>query len=79
MPSKGDVEFGSLAIREKLSTKERVEECSKYQEEVEKDGRQIGYAEYHLIGKGGYSMMKWQGVKTKMNPVIDALLQSYKP
>ena len=46
---------------------------------IEKDGRQIGYAEYHLIGKGGYSMMKWQGVKTKMNPVIDALLQSYKP
>ncbi|MCE9581802.1 MAG: hypothetical protein K8T20_04715 [Planctomycetes bacterium] len=40
MPSKGDVEFGSLAIREKLSTKERVEECSKYQEEIEKDGRQ---------------------------------------
>ena len=45
---------------------------------IEKAGRQVGFAEYHLIGKGGYSMMKWQGVKTKMNPVIDALLAEYK-
>ena len=40
MPSKGDVEFGSLAIKEKLTSKERVEECAKYQDEIEKDGRQ---------------------------------------
>jgi hypothetical protein len=40
-----------------------------------KDGRQIGYAEFHLIGKGGFSLMKWQGTKTKMDPVIDELLQ----
>ena len=37
-------------------------------------GRQVAYAEYHLKGKGGYSMMKWQGVKTKMDPVMDQLL-----
>lgn len=40
MPSKGDLEFGALAVKEKLTTKERVDECLKYQEEVEKDGRQ---------------------------------------
>ena len=41
---------------------------------LEKDGQQIGYAEYHLIGKGGFSLMKWEGTKTKMDPVIDDLL-----
>ena len=41
---------------------------------LENDGRQIGYAEYHLIGKGGFSPMKWEGTKTKMDPVIDDLL-----
>lgn len=41
---------------------------------LEKDGRQIGYAEYHLIGKGGLSLMKWEETKTKMDPVIDELL-----
>ncbi len=35
---------------------------------------QIGYAEYHLIGGGGFSLMKWQSTKTKMDPVIDKLL-----
>jgi hypothetical protein len=43
---------------------------------LEKDGRQIGYAEYHLIGKGGFSLMKWEGTKAKMDPVIDELLQN---
>jgi len=36
--------------------------------------KQIGYAEYHLAGKGGFSLMKWQDTKTKMDPVIDELL-----
>jgi hypothetical protein len=35
---------------------------------------QTGYAEYHLKGAGGFSLMKWQGTKTKMDPVIDELL-----
>ncbi|MBI2920989.1 MAG: hypothetical protein HYY18_07880 [Planctomycetes bacterium] len=39
MPSKGDVEFGNLAIREKATTRERVEECLKYQGEVEAEGQ----------------------------------------
>ncbi len=38
---------------------------------------QIGYAEYHLNGGGGLSLMKWQSAKTKMDPVIDELLQNY--
>lgn len=40
MPSKGDIEFGALAVREGLTTKPRVDECLQFQEEVEKDGRQ---------------------------------------
>ncbi|MCE4068864.1 MULTISPECIES: Sbal_3080 family lipoprotein [Pseudomonas] len=34
----------------------------------------VGHAEYHLRAKGGLSMMKWQGTKAKMDPVIDELL-----
>jgi hypothetical protein len=41
---------------------------------IEESGRQVAYAEYHLRGKGGYSMMKWQGVKAKMDPVMEQLL-----
>ncbi|QSX78072.1 Sbal_3080 family lipoprotein [Agrilutibacter solisilvae] len=37
-------------------------------------GMQIGYAEYHLRGKGGFALTKWQGTKAKMDPVIDQLL-----
>lgn len=37
----------------------------------------IASAEYHLRMKGGFSLMKWQGVKTKMDPVIDELLKNY--
>jgi hypothetical protein len=39
-----------------------------------REGRQIGSATYHLDGGGGLSLMKWQGTKTKMDPVIDQLL-----
>jgi len=35
---------------------------------------QVGYAQYHLTGKGGLSLMKWQSTQTKMDPVIDELL-----
>jgi len=41
---------------------------------IEKGGRQIAYAEYHLKGKGGLSLTKWAGTKEKMDPVIDQLL-----
>lgn len=35
-------------------------------------------ANYHLRGKGGLSLMKWQGTKSKMDPVIDELLSAAK-
>lgn len=40
-------------------------------------GQTIATADYHLIGKGGFSLMKWQGTKTKMDPVLEQLLQNY--
>jgi len=43
-----------------------------------KGGMQIGSAEYHLRGKGGYSLTKWKGVKSKMDPVVDQLLASVR-
>jgi hypothetical protein len=44
---------------------------------LERFGQQIAYAEYHLNGKGGLSMMKWQGTKAKMDPVMNELLEEY--
>jgi len=41
---------------------------------LERDGLQVGYAEYHLRGRGGFSLFKWQGTRTKMEPVLDKLL-----
>jgi len=41
---------------------------------LERGGRVIGSAEYHLVGKGGLSLAKWESTKTKMDPVIDELL-----
>lgn len=41
---------------------------------LERAGRQVGSAEYHLNGKGGFSLTKWQGTKAKIEPVIDKLL-----
>jgi len=40
---------------------------------------QIGYAEYHLEGKGGLDLSKWASVEEKMDPVIDQLLSGYTP
>ncbi|UUD62708.1 hypothetical protein D16iCDA_13470 [Pseudomonas seleniipraecipitans] len=38
----------------------------------------VAKANYHLRGKGGLSLMKWQGTKSKMDPVIDELLGAAK-
>ena len=43
-----------------------------------KGSTRIGYAEYHLIGKGGFSLNKWASVKSKMTPIIDELLAQYE-
>ncbi|WP_249910349.1 Sbal_3080 family lipoprotein [Pseudomonas fulva] len=39
----------------------------------------LATAAYHLRGKGGLSLMKWQGTKSKMDPVIDQLLNNTQP
>lgn len=36
--------------------------------------RPLASGDYHLRGKGGFSLLKWQGTKAKMDPVIDQLL-----
>lgn len=36
--------------------------------------RQIAKANYHLRGKGGLSLSKWDSTQSKIDPVIDQLL-----
>ncbi|MGS2723229.1 Sbal_3080 family lipoprotein [Porticoccus sp. GXU_MW_L64] len=43
-----------------------------------KDHSRIGYADYHLKGKGGFALNKWASVKSKMTPVINQLLGQYE-
>lgn len=45
----------------------------------DQNGKQIGYAEYHLTGGGGFDFSKWASTESKMNPVIDQLLAGYGP
>lgn len=44
---------------------------------IDRNGTQVGYAQYRLKGKGGFSLLKWQSVETKMDPVFDKLLINY--
>ena len=44
----------------------------------DKDGKQVGYAAYHLTGGGGFDFSKWASTESKMDPVIDELLVGYK-
>ena len=37
----------------------------------------VGHAEYHLRGKGGFALTKFQHVETKLDPVFDELLANY--
>jgi len=46
---------------------------------LERGGREIGYAEYHLRGKGGLSLHKWQSTREKMDPVLDELRAQVGP
>ena len=43
-----------------------------------KENKRVGYAEYRLRGKGGFSLLKWQGPKSKLEPVIEQLLEQQK-
>jgi hypothetical protein len=40
---------------------------------ITQNNRRVAAATYHLEGKGGLSLMKWEGTKAKMDPVIDQL------
>jgi hypothetical protein len=42
---------------------------------IDKQGRRIAYAEYHLRNGGGLSLTKWESTRTKVDPIIDELLQ----
>ena len=39
-----------------------------------KDDKQIGFAQYHLTGEGGFDLSKVATVEEKMGPVINQLL-----
>jgi hypothetical protein len=41
---------------------------------LELDGLTVGYAKYHLRAKGGFSLLKWRGTRSKIDPVLDELL-----
>ncbi|MDR0673782.1 MAG: Sbal_3080 family lipoprotein [Zoogloeaceae bacterium] len=40
---------------------------------ITQKNRRVASAIYHLEGKGGLSLMKWESTKVKMGPVIDRL------
>lgn len=44
---------------------------------VNKDDAFIGSAHYHLAGHGGFSVVKWAGTHSKIDPVIDEMLRHY--
>ena len=44
---------------------------------MEKSGRKVASAEYHLRGRGGWALTKFRGTRAKMDPVIDELLAAY--
>jgi putative oligomerization/nucleic acid binding protein len=41
-----------------------------------KSGVMVGSGHYHLNGHGGLSLDKWAGTASKLDPVIDAMLQN---
>jgi hypothetical protein len=44
---------------------------------MRRGGRQVAYAEYHLVGGGGYALTKYEGTAKKMRPVFDRLLEHH--
>ena len=46
---------------------------------IDRNGRRVAEGIYHLKGKGGLSLAKWQGTKAKMDPVIDQMLAGVSP
>ena len=69
------IEKGGLKILSMLRSWDFVTYLSHAELRIEREGRQVAFAEYHLIGKGGLSLMKWASTKEKMDPVIDELFK----
>ncbi|MCW4453402.1 Sbal_3080 family lipoprotein [Flavobacterium sp. MXW15] len=46
---------------------------------IDRQGRHVASAQYHLRGKGGLSLTKWKSTEAKMTPVIDQLLANHAP
>jgi hypothetical protein len=44
---------------------------------VNKDDAFIGSGHYHLTGHGGFDLAKWAGTHSKIDPVIDKMLEQY--
>jgi hypothetical protein len=42
-----------------------------------RDGEQIARLHYHLVGKGGLSMAKWDSTESKLTPAYEELLKAY--
>ena len=43
-----------------------------------RDGSQIGHLHYHLVGKGGLSLAKWESTKVKLAAAYEELLAAYE-
>lgn len=43
---------------------------------LDRYGTSVASAKYHLRGKGGFALTKYQGTRKKLTPVIDELLQN---
>lgn len=74
----GKVEDGYVVTYTALQTWDVSTYLSHAEIRIEKNNRIIASAEYHLKGKGGFSLTKWASVKSKIDPVIDELIQSIK-
>jgi hypothetical protein len=46
---------------------------------IDRNGRRVAEAVYHLMLRGGMSLAKWQGTKTKIDPVLDEMLTGIAP
>lgn len=51
---------------------------SQAQIDIQRDGRTIATAHYHLRGKGGLALNKWAGTRAKILPVMDQLLSQVR-
>lgn len=76
-PMPGDCEF--VLKYTALRSWDIVAFLSHAELQIERSGKPVASAIYHLRGKGGYSFDKYGETKEKMDPVIEELLAQYRP